>query len=287
MPSLKDIRRRISSVRNTQQVTKAMKLVAAAKLRRAQDAVLSARPYASKMADVVRSLVARVPAEDHPLLQRRETSKVLLVVVTGDRGLCGGFNSNVIRRATRFLTEEVKGHHEVALANVGRKGHVFFRRRDWAVRHYFADVFSELSPKQAARVGDALVADFLGGEADEVYVLYNAFKSAGAQVITLEKLLPLETEALPEGDFGVEHLYEPGKEALLDALVPRHVSTQVYRILLESIAAEHGARMAAMEAATQNAGEMIDSLTLQANRARQAAITKELLEIVAGAEALK
>jgi len=287
MPSLKDIRRRIGSVKNTQQVTKAMKLVAAAKLRRAQDSILAARPYAFKMAAVLRSLVGRVSAEDHELLVRRETKKVLLVVVTADRGLCGGFNSNIIRRATRFLNEEVKGDHEVCLAHLGRKGYAFFRRSDRAIRHYFEGAFVDLSFERAREIGEQLVEDFVKGDVDEVHVLYNAFKSAGSQVITLDKLLPLEAEELAEGDFGVEHIYEPGKTELLGALIPRHISTQVYRVLLESIASEHGARMAAMEAATQAAGEMIDNLTLQANRARQASITKELLEIVAGAEALK
>jgi F-type H+-transporting ATPase subunit gamma len=271
-------------MRNTQQVTKAMKLVAAAKLRRAQDAIIAARPYAAHMGAVLRSLASRVPAESHPLLARREPRRVLLLAVTADRGLCGGFNANVLRRGLRFVHEPAEGV-SVSLALVGRKGNDYFRRRDVPIRHYFKGVLAELSPARGEEIGRALVEDYASGAVDAVHVLYNGFKSAGSQVLTLDQLLPVATEELPAGDPGVEYLYEPGKEALLDALLPRHVAVQVYRVLLESVAAENGARMAAMEAATKNAGEMIDHLTLQANRARQAAITKELLEIVAGAEA--
>ncbi len=286
MPSLKDIRRRIGSVKNTQQVTKAMKLVAAAKLRRAQESILAARPYAFRMGAILRSLASRVEQEAHALLVRREEERLLLVVVTSDRGLCGGFNSNVTRRGMRFLNEEARGK-EASLACVGRKGHDFFRRRDPTIRHYFGGVLSEAPTDAARRITKALVKDYTGGELDAIWVLYNGFKSAGSQELTLERLLPVDPEELPEGDFGVDYLYEPDQDSLLDSLIPRHVVTQVQRVLLESTAAEHGARMVAMEAATQNAAEMIDHLTLQANRARQAAITKELLEIVAGAEALK
>jgi F-type H+-transporting ATPase subunit gamma len=286
MPSLKDIRRRIASVKNTQQVTKAMKMVSAAKLRRAQESIQANRPYAQRTGAILRSLAARVDQEAHPLLHVREPKRVMLVVVTSDRGLCGGFNANINRRAHRFLDEDAKAFDDCTLALVGRKGSDYFKRRQKPVQHEFKDVFADLSVDKSRAISQTLIDEFVGDELDAIYVIYNEFKSAVTQTVTVERLLPIEPAELPEGDFGVEHLYEPGKAELLDHVLPRHVQAQIWRILLESTASEHGARMSAMDSATRNAGELMEKLTLDMNRARQAMITKELLEIVAGAEAL-
>ena len=287
MPSLKDIRRRISSVKNTQKVTRAMKLVSAAKLRRAQEAILAARPYAQRLEAILGSVASRVGADVHPLLEEREIRTALLVCVTSDRGLCGGFNGNVVRRATEFLASDAAGYDAVEMAFVGKKGHDAFKRQEGVtVRHYFENALQPLTAEGVQAVGKALVDDFLSGEVDGIFLLYNAFKSAGSQELTLRRLLPVDTAAFA-GDGGtMEHIYEPDRATLLEGLVPRYVDNQLNTTFLDSIAAAHAARMVAMEGASKNAAEMIDQLTLEANRARQAAITKELLEIVAGAEAL-
>lgn len=296
MPSLKDIRRRIGSVKNTQQVTRAMKMVSAAKLRRAQEAILAARPYAQRLEAVLGSVASRVGADVHPLLAEREIRRVLLVVVTSDRGLCGGFNANVVKRAGQFLGEDAAkaGYESVELAFIGKKGRdAFKRRKDLTVRHFFKDALAPLSADGVRQVAEALVGDFgaqEGGDrpgVDGIFCVYNAFKSAGSQELRLRRLLPVDTSAFrAAAGAAIEHIYEPDRTTLMDALVPRFVANQVHTMLLDSVAAEHAARMVAMEGATKNASEMIDKLTLAANRARQAAITKELLEIVAGAEAL-
>lgn len=285
MPSLKDIRRRIASVKNTQQVTRAMKLVSAAKLRRAQENVTAARPYAQHLESILASVASRSSEEQHPLLAARPVRKALLVCVTSDRGLCGGFNSNITRRAQRFLTEDAPGYESAQLAFVGKKGHDYFKRRNVDTRHFFEGVLGDLEGPKMQAFSQTLVDEFLSGELDGIFLLYNAFKSAGSQVVTLRQLLPVDTSKVAE-DQGVEHLYEPDRAQLLEALASRYVTNQLHTVLLDSIAAEHAARMVAMEGASSNAAEMIDKLTLEANRARQAMITKELLEIVAGAEAL-
>ncbi len=287
MGSLKDIRRRIASVKNTQKVTRAMKLVSAAKLRRAQEAILAARPYARRLEAVLGSVASRVGADVHPLLEEREVKTALVLCVTSDRGLCGGFNSSVIKRANRFLAKDAEQFTSVQMAFAGKKGHDAFKRRsDVTVRHYFEDVLQPLTTAGVRAVGEALVDDFMSGEIDGIFLLYNAFKSAGSQVLTLSKLLPVDTAAFASESGSIEHIYEPDRDTLLDGLVPQYVENQLNTCFLDSIAAAHAARMVAMEGASKNAAEMIDSLTLEANRARQAAITKELLEIVAGAEAL-
>ena len=284
MPSTIDIRRRIRSVKNTQQITKAMKMVAAAKLRRAQDRMLAARPYSAALREVLASLATRVDISKHPLLQEREAEKkVLLLVVTADRGLCGAFNTNVLRASLNAVRE--RGWQEVHVLPIGRKANDFFKRRELPVRPQATQVLQALSLETAREIAQSLINDFTGGEFDAVYVLYNEFKSIIAQRVTLERLLPLERPTVETTAPPIEYVYEPGPEAILADLLPKHIEFQLYRVLLESAAAEQGARMTAMESATKNAGEMIDHLTLTYNRIRQAAITKEIIEIVSGAAA--
>jgi F-type H+-transporting ATPase subunit gamma len=277
-----DIRRRIRSVKNTQQITKAMKMVAAAKLRRAQDRMFSARPYAAALREVLTSVATRVEELDHPLLHAREEHNVLIVVVTADKGLCGAFNSNVIRAAMNAIHE----HHweSVQLLPIGRKANDFFRRRTIPIRREATHVFQALSLQTAQGIARTLIDDFISEKVDAVYVAYNEFKSIIAQRVVVERLLPLE-RVWDEVGTDVEYLYEPGVSQILSELLPKHIEFQLYRILLESAAAEQGARMTAMEAATKNATDMIAHLTLTYNRIRQASITKEIIEIVSGAAA--
>jgi F-type H+-transporting ATPase subunit gamma len=289
VPSLRDIRRRIGSVKSTQQITRAMKMVAAAKLRRAQDAITRARPYAGLLETALGRIAARAAAEEipaHPLLVARPLRVAELVVITSDRGLAGGFNSNIGRRAQRFILEEGQRCERVLVSTIGRKGRDFLRARRIAVRKDFSGVNSGLSFDKAQGIAREYAERFLSGEVDAVYLVYNEFKSAISQKVTLKQLLPVVTAPGGEGA-GVDFLYEPSRRELLEDLVPRHLDLQVWRSLLDSAASEHGARMTAMESATKNAGEIIGALTLQYNRARQAYITKELMEIVSGAEALK
>jgi F-type H+-transporting ATPase subunit gamma len=284
MPSTIDLRRRIRSVKNTQQITKAMKMVAAAKLRRAQERMLAARPYSAALRQVLASLSTRVDTSKHPLLAPREQeSKVLLLVVTADRGLCGAFNTNVIRAAQNAIAE--KGWQEVHLTTIGRKASDFFKRRPQPKKQQIT-LLQALAPEAVREIAQSLVNDFVSGEFDAVYVLYNEFKSIIAQRVALDRLLPLERpEEVESATPAIEYLYEPGPEAILNELLPKHIEFQIYRVLLESAAAEQGARMTAMEAATKNASEMISHLTLTFNRIRQASITKEIIEIVSGAAA--
>jgi F-type H+-transporting ATPase subunit gamma len=283
MPSTIDIRRRIRSVKNTQQITKAMKMVAAAKLRRAQDRMFAARPYAGGLRTVLASLLTRVDITRHPLLQpREEEKKILLIVVTADKGLCGAFNTNVIRAAQNAIVS--RGWESVELLPIGRKGNDFFKRRTTPIRRQATQVFQALSLETAREIANTITEEFVAGEIDAVYVVYNEFKSIIAQTVKVERLLPIErpTEA-PANE--IDYLYEPGPEQILNDLLPKHIEFQLYRVLLESAAAEQGARMTAMESATKNASDMISSLTLSYNRIRQAAITKEIIEIVSGAAA--
>jgi F-type H+-transporting ATPase subunit gamma len=285
MATLRDIRRRIRSVQSTQKITRAMKLVAAAKLRRAQERITEARPYALRMAELLSSLVTRVEGEAHPLLARRETGRKRLVIVTADKGLCGAFNSNILRASIQFLRET--GDAAVTLVVVGKKARDFYRRRPWTVRSEMLGFFDRLAYSHAQQLAGSLMRDYLGEETDEVHLMYNEFRSVAVQRVKREQLLPIPSEAAGEGGPGTDYLYEPSPEAILDSLLPRHVTTQVYRALMESVAGEHGARMTAMESATKNAKEMIDVLTIHYNKARQEKITKELLDIVGGAEALR
>lgn len=291
MPNLIDIRRRIRSVKSTQQITKAMKMVAASKLRRSQERVIAARPYAGTLAATLASVTGRIPPREdgpaHPLLAQRAEKKVVLVVVTGDKGLCGAFNTNVNRAAGAFVREKKKAGVEVSLVTLGRKATDFWKRRTVPVLEAKPGLFQRFDYGTAAEIARSLAARFTGGEVDAVHVVFNEFKSVISQVVGVRRLLPIELGELEAGGGGTDYLYEPGPDVILGRLLPRHVEFQLFRVLLESNAAENAARMTAMESATKNAGEMIDSLTLTYNRARQAKITKELIEIVSGAEALK
>jgi F-type H+-transporting ATPase subunit gamma len=288
MATLKAIRKRISSVKNTQQITKAMKMVSAAKLRRAQESAVQARPYAEKMTELLKNVSARVSSEAHPLLSVREEKKIHLVLFTSDRGLCGGYNTNLIRSAETFIRQH-GGDREIELTLVGRKGADHFRRRGAKIADRYIDILRHAPEELAAEVAQKLIARFIGGDADAVYILYSRFRSALSQVPTLEKLLPVALAETNEAEARqqTEYLYEPGVQQLLASLLPRITDVAVQRALLEATASEHGARMTAMESATGNASKMIGTLTLQMNRARQASITRELLEIVGTAEALK
>lgn len=285
MANLRDIRRRIVSVKNTEQVTKAMMMVAASKLRRAQEAILSSRPYAHKMLEVLSSLALRTNPQAHHLLWTREPKNVDLLVVTSDRGLCGAFNSNIIRMAEQFMREHPEW--EFSLHVVGRKAADYFKRRDVKIRKISLNILADVSFPHATAVGGDMVENYLEEEFDRVYMVYNEFKSAIQQKVIVEQLLPIAPMDISEDYFAVEYTFEPSEDIILQQLLPRHINIQVFRVFLESVASEHGARMTAMDAASRNAGEMIDNLTLLYNRTRQGAITRELIEVVSGAEALK
>ena len=287
MATLRDIRRRIRSVESTQKITRAMKLVAAAKLRRAQERILAARPYAVKMAELLASLVRRAEGEAHPLLVRRPPTRKRLVVISADKGLCGAFNSNILRASLGFLREQ--GETSLTLVVVGKKARDFYRRRPYQIKSEMLGFFDHLAYSHAQELAGGLMQEYLAGEVDEVHLMYNEFRSVAVQRVKREQLLPIEPAEAAEGQgqAGGDYIYEPSPEAILAALLPRHVTTQVYRALMESVAGEYGARMTAMEAATKNAKEMIGVLTIQYNKARQERITKELLDIVGGAEALR
>lgn len=288
MANLRAIRKRVSSVKSTQQITRAMKMVSAAKLRRAQDAINAARPYARKMREVVTAVAGRAGSDAHPLLTAREGKKLALLVVTSDRGLCGSFNSGLTRAVYRFLNEHRDEYEEITLFVVGRKGRDFFRRREIPIRKEYLGVLGAVSRQHAETVAGDLVGGFLDGEFDEVQIAFNEFRSAISQNVRFEQMFPiaLESSGKTAGD-EVDYLYEPSREEILATLLPKYVQTTILRVLLESVAGEHGARMTAMDAATSNSADMIARLTLQMNRARQATITTELTEIVSGAEALK
>ena len=288
MANLRAIRKRIGSVKSTQQITKAMKMVSAAKLRRAQDAIIAARPYAKKMREVVQAVAARAGGDAHPLLTPREGKRLALLVVTSDRGLAGSFNAGLTRAAYRFINDHRGEYEEITLFVIGRKGRDFFRRREIPIRKEYLGVLGSISRHHAETIANELVGGFLAGEFDEVQVVFNEFRSAISQVVRFEKMFPIaiETAGVEAAD-NVDYLYEPSREEILASLLPKYVEMQIFRFLLESVAGEHGARMTAMDSATNNSVDMISRLTLQMNRARQATITTELTEIVSGAEALK
>jgi F-type H+-transporting ATPase subunit gamma len=291
MPSLIDLRRRIRAVKSTQQITKAMKMIAASRLRKAQERILSARPFATEMLRVLNSLAARVEPDAHPLLAVREEGKpgatTLLIVITADRGLCGSFNTNVVKSAGNFVLERTADGRNISMGLVGRKGRDFFRRRGFDVRFEQINIFAQLSYADAQVMAQAAIEDFTSEQVDAVYLVYNEFKSVMQQRVIIEKLLPiprLDMEAEPGAPL-LDYLYEPAPDHIFKDLLPRHVETQVFRALLESAAAEHAARMTAMDTATKNSAEMIDQLTLYMNKVRQASITREIIEVVSGAQA--
>jgi F-type H+-transporting ATPase subunit gamma len=286
MPSLIDLRRRIRSVKNTQQITKAMKVVSAAKLRRAQDRVLAARPYAQSirrmLANVIQAVGEGQEGEGVEFLAKRPEKRIQLLVITADRGLAGAFNSNVIRTAQKFIQDNSGA--EVQLELIGRKGRDFFRRRHSNITGDYSTIFQKVVRFEDAReIAQKVTERFKKGEIDAVYMVLNNFKSMMASRLVVSRLLPLEP---PENQEQIDYIYEQTPAVLLERLLPRYIEAQIYRALLESAAAEHAARMTAMEAASSNAAEVIDSLTLKMNRVRQASITREIIEIVSGAAAL-
>ncbi len=289
MPSLRDLRRRTRSVKNTQQITKAMKMVSAAKLRRSQDAILSARPFARKMLEVLNSLATRANPEAHPLLAVREPKRVDVVIVTSDKGLCGSFNANILKTAEGFVRKTQAD--DLALQVVGKKARDYFRRRQYKVRREFVDIFRNLGYDTAGAIARPIIERYSNPGApdgvDAVFLIYNEFKNVMQQDVVIERLLPLEKLHFERREEELDYIYEPGPDAIYDAVIPRHVEYQLWRALLESAAAEHAARMTAMENATKNAAELIEQLTLTMNKARQASITKEILEVVSGAEAIQ
>jgi F-type H+-transporting ATPase subunit gamma len=290
MPSLIDLRRRIRAVKSTQQITKAMKMIAASRLRRAQERVVGARPFAQRMLRVLNGLVTRVDQDAHPLLRTPDPGqgRPLLIVITADRGLCGSFNSNVIKAASQFILTEGDEGRNVALGLIGRKGRDFFRRRGFDVRYEQVNIFSKLNFSDAVDIASSAIEQFQSGDASAVYLVYNEFKSVMSQRVVVERLLPIPRLDIKEDAAAgpsVDYLYEPSPAEIFRDLIPRHVQVQVYRALLESAAAEHAARMTAMDAATRNSAEMIEDLTLYMNKVRQAAITREIIEVVSGASA--
>jgi len=288
MASLRDIQRRIRSVKNTQQITKAMKAVSASKLKKAQAAMMAARPYANKLVSVISSLAARTSRENHPLLAVRGTRRVEFVVLTSDRGLCSSFNTNIMKRTVALFAEKKAENCDITLNVIGRKGRDFLKRREYALRKDWTGISGRLNYAQASMVAQEIIENYINAEVDEVYLIYNEFKSAMTQTVITTKVLPVEPEE-STGDTASmgDYMYEPSAETVMETLLPKHVEFQLYRALLESEASELGARMSAMDSASKNAKDMIARLTLQYNKARQAAITKELMEIIGGAEALK
>jgi F-type H+-transporting ATPase subunit gamma len=294
MPSLKNIRTQIASKKSTQKITRAMKLVAASRLRRAQDAIVAARPYANALAEAIAEVALRAGGESHPLLERRSPDRITLVLLTSDRGLAGGFNANVFRVTQKYIAERKAATppaREIVLEIIGKKGRDYYRRRKQSITRETPAPTAETAAQIAREMAQIVSHEFHESRTDAVFLVYNEFKSAVQQRVVVEPLLPVSSElaggakAVAAG--ALDFLYEPSKGKLLDALLPLYLESQIYRGLLESIASELGARMTAMDSATNNAKEMIANLTLQYNRARQAAITKELMEIVSGAEALK
>jgi F-type H+-transporting ATPase subunit gamma len=289
MASLRDIRKRINSVKSTQKITKAMKMVAAARLKRAQDNILMARAYAERLQMVISSLAARIETKTHPLLEdREEKNKLLMLVFTSDRGLCGTFNSALLKQVESYVAEKRASYgEEICLMVVGRKGNEYLKKRNYNVIDSWTNIYQREQYETARTIGQKIIDSFTSHQCDEVVIVYNRFRSAISQVPTFTRLLPLEPIVENPDMPLTEYIYEPDKQTLLNELLPRNVYTQIHRAILESIASELGARMTAMDNATNNAIEMVDRLTLLFNKTRQAAITKELMEIIGGAEAIK
>ena len=285
MASLKDLRKRINSVKKTRQITSAMRMVAAAKLRRAQADIIAARPYAIKTNEVLVSLVTRTNPDMHPLLRVREPKRAVLVVIASDRGLCGSFNQNLFRRADAFLKENKGRYEELSLVLIGKRAGDYYKRKDVKKRATY--VIGKPNYELASEICDDLIKGYVNAEYDELTIYFNEFRSAMTQVMHEDRILPVEPMEVEDDMMNVEYLYEPSEDILLEALLPLSLKIFMYRALLESAASEHGARMTAMESASKNAGEVIGKLDIKYNRARQAAITTELMEVVGGAEALK
>lgn len=290
MANLKEVRNRIVSVSSTQQITSAMKMVSAAKLRRAQDAVTQMRPYANKLKEILENLSASLDSSEGVYSKQREVKNVLLIVITSNRGLCGGFNANVIKAAMRLSKEEYKGC-KVSVLNIGKKGADYFRKTDYGIvgsdmPRGLNELFDKLTFSNVAPVAEKIMKAFADGQFDKIELVYNQFKNAAVQITTVEQFLPVLPPQNKDNKKAVDYIFEPSKEFIVDDLIPRSLKTQLFKSLLDSLASEHGARMTAMHKATDNAGALIKELKLTYNKARQAAITNEILEIVGGAEAL-
>lgn len=286
MANLKEIRKRIQSVKNTQQITSAMKMVAAAKLKKAQERIEKARPYADRMADVLASLALRTHQKAHPLLMCREVKNIALVVVTSDRGLCGAFNQNVIKMTDQFIRQNRSRFSDMLFTIIGKKGYDYFKIRPITIHREYLGISGKLSYELAQSIADNLREVFLSANVDEVYILYNRFKTIVSQELVFSRLLPITPLEVAQGETVPGYVFEPSDEEILEDIIRKNLEVQIFRALLESEASELGARMTAMDSATSNAEEMIKKLTLRYNRARQETITKELMEIIAGAEAL-
>lgn len=290
MASLQDIRKRIKSAKSTSKITKAMKMVSASKLRRAQEQVRNSRPFSDSLDQVVAHLALRLKLQGeapNALLSARETKNCgELIVMTSDRGLCGGFNSNVARKAHRWLFDKRDEYKELRISTIGKKGYEALRNGPVPIRRNHQDIFGTGAYMAAIEIASEACMSFIAGEVDAVWLVYNEFKSAISQTVVVKQLLPVVPIDIPEENFPVDFIYEPSKTELLEHILPRHFATKLFQALLESQASEHGARMTAMDNAVRNANEMISDLTLQYNRARQAVITKELMEIIGGSEAL-
>jgi F-type H+-transporting ATPase subunit gamma len=284
MATIIDLRRRIRSVKNTQQITKAMKMVSASKLRRAQEHMMASRPYSAKLTEVLASLATRANPENHPLLKVKGDQNVELMVVTADRGLCGSFNANLIKAALHFLDQ--RRNYNLSLHLMGRKGVDYFKKRKYIITHQYPNIFRQVRLEDAKQITEETIRAYCEGNLDAIYIVYNEFKSMLAQRIVIKRLLPLEKLPEPTSAETLDYIYEPDPETIFDKLLPHYLLVQIYQAMLESSAAEHAARMAAMDAATKNAKDMIESLTLTMNKIRQAAITKEIIEVVSGAEGL-
>ena len=287
MSTLREIRRRIGSVKNTQTITRAMQMVAAAKLKRAQDNALKARPYAEKMGEVLSSLALRTRGEAHPLLERREVKKARMIVIAAERGLCGAFNNNVLSKAEGIIKENKKRSLETSLIVVGIKGRDYFKRRKYDRHQEYIDVLGDLKYSLASDIGRDIVEAYGDRIVDEIYLVYTKFCSTMRQEVVAEILLPIKPIETEPGESVIEYIYEPDEERILKEILPRYIEVQIFKALLESVASEYAARMMAMEMATKNAGELMDRLTLSYNKARQANITREMMDIVGGSEALR
>lgn len=285
MPSLKAIRKRIQSVKNTQKITRAMKMIATVRLRKAQANIMAIRPYANRTFEIIADIACDIEREFHPLLAVREEKKVMVLIFTSDKGLCGSFNSNIMRSAEKFFKEEAEKGKILSVAIIGKKGYNYFKFRQREVSHYFKNILDKPSYDKVRELACWVIEQYVKGEFDAFYMIYNEFKSVISQKVVIERLLPLEINK-GKGE-GKDYIFEPNEIFILDRLLPMYVEVELYRVLLESIASEYGARMTAMDNATENAQELIATLTLQYNKARQAAITKELLEVIGGAEALR
>jgi len=284
MPVLIDLRRRIKSVKSTMQITRAMKMVAAAKVKKAQDQIFASRPYAKKMIEVLSSLAARANPEEHPLLKIKSGKNIELVIITADKGLCGAFNSNIIKNAINFINENKDKN--IGLHLIGKKGYDFFKKKPYPIKSYMINIFRKITFQHSMEISKKIISSYIEGDLDALYLLFNEYKSALQQRVIVERLLPIERAKLEEKEISSDYIYEPEPRQIFDTLLPHFIEIEIYHALLESSAAEHAARMTAMDAATKNAEEMIDRLTLTMNKIRQASITKEIIEVVNAAEAL-